>query len=121
MPDFESEWKKVKEARDWEAALRLVKPLAEQGHAEAQFNLGYMYTLGNGVAQDDEEALKWYLLAAEQGSEEAIKYRDIAESKMTTEQITKAYQLAHDYIDEKPLDLGDINDPAPWLGDIDNN
>jgi len=32
---------------------------AEQGIAEAQYNLGFMYLYGYGVAQDDAEAVKW--------------------------------------------------------------
>ena len=51
---------------DFEAALREWTPLAEQGLDEAQFNLGTMYHLGNGVFQDYEQAFKWYGLAAEQ-------------------------------------------------------
>ena len=37
----------------------------------AQTNLGLMYDLGEGVAQDDAEAVKWYRKAAEQDSAEA--------------------------------------------------
>ena len=40
---------------------------AEQGDAAAQDRLGYRYTMGNGVAKDDKEAVKWYRKAAEQG------------------------------------------------------
>jgi tetratricopeptide (TPR) repeat protein len=40
---------------------------ALQGDALAQKNLGTMYANGNGVEQDYEEAVKWYLKAAEQG------------------------------------------------------
>ena len=40
---------------------------AEQGYAEAQFNLGCCYDCGNGVAEDKQEAAKWYRKAAEQG------------------------------------------------------
>ena len=40
---------------------------AEQGNAAAQNNLGLMYGLGQGVPQDDAEAVKWYRLAAAQG------------------------------------------------------
>ena len=40
---------------------------AEQGDAAAQNRLGYRYTMGNGVAKDDKEAVKWYRKAAEQG------------------------------------------------------
>ena len=55
------------EAGDYAAALREWRPLAEQGDAEAQFNLGVMYSKGQGVAQDDAQALAWYRKAAEQG------------------------------------------------------
>jgi len=40
--------------------------LAKQGIAEAQYNLGLMYSKGEGVPIDDKEAVKWYRLAAEQ-------------------------------------------------------
>ena len=40
---------------------------AEQGDAEAQSNLGYMYDTGQGVPQDYAEAMRWYRLAADQG------------------------------------------------------
>ena len=40
--------------------------LAKQGIAEAQYNLGLMYSKGEGVPSDDKEAVKWYRLAAEQ-------------------------------------------------------
>lgn len=41
--------------------------LAENGSANAQFNLGAMYDNGDGVPEDDTEAAKWYLQAADQG------------------------------------------------------
>jgi TPR repeat protein len=53
---------------DFATALQLFRPLAEQGIASAQFNLGLMYAQGQGVAQDFHEALKWYRLGAEQGN-----------------------------------------------------
>ncbi len=52
---------------DFATALREFRPLAEQGIARAQHNLGVMYANGEGVPQDDKTALKWYTLAAEQG------------------------------------------------------
>jgi TPR repeat protein len=52
---------------DYATALKHFRPLAEQGNARAQFNLGVWYRLGHGVAQDYAEALRWFRLAAEQG------------------------------------------------------
>ena len=54
-------------AGDYATALKEWKPLAEDGDATAQFNLGIMYDIGQGVPQDYAEAVKWYRLAAEQG------------------------------------------------------
>ena len=56
---------------DYATALKEFRPLAEQGHAIAQFNLGYMYLKGQGVTQDYAEAVKWFRLAAEQGDADA--------------------------------------------------
>ena len=44
---------------------------AEQGNANAQCNLGEMYHRGKVVAQNYQEALKWYRLAIEQGNARA--------------------------------------------------
>jgi S1-C subfamily serine protease len=62
--------------RGWEAydqgdygqAIRLWLPLAEQGHVNAQINLGVMYDNGNGVPQDAARAARWYRAAARQDS-----------------------------------------------------
>ena len=43
------------------------KLLAEQGNANAQTILGVMYDNGEGVPENDVEAVKLYRLAAEQG------------------------------------------------------
>jgi len=47
------------------------KAMAEKGVAPAQFNLGNMYSKGEGVEQDFKEAVKWYHKAAEQGEADA--------------------------------------------------
>ena len=58
-------------AQDSAEAARWFRLAADQGHAEAQFNLGVMYDEGKGVPQDDAEAARWYQLAADQGLTEA--------------------------------------------------
>lgn len=52
-------------------ALSIWKPLAEGGDKNAQYHIGHMYSNGQGVAKNNEEALKWYSLAASQGHETA--------------------------------------------------
>jgi TPR repeat protein len=52
---------------DTATALRLLRPLAEQGDPAAQYDLGIMYFVGQGVAQNATEAANWFRKAAEQG------------------------------------------------------
>ncbi|MFT5448247.1 MAG: TPR repeat protein [Gammaproteobacteria bacterium] len=53
---------------DYANAMREWRPLAEQGNAKAQHNLGWIFANGKGVPQNNNEAIKWYRLAAEQGN-----------------------------------------------------
>jgi TPR repeat protein len=52
---------------DYAKALRLIGPLANDGDASAQFNLGLMYATGQGVQQYNTAAALWFRKAAEQG------------------------------------------------------
>ncbi len=54
-------------AGDYAVAMREFRPLAEEGHAEAQSALGLMYEKGQGVARDDTQAVAWWRKSAEQG------------------------------------------------------
>jgi len=44
-----------------------LRRLAEQGDADAQWNMGVLYHTGEGVPQDDAQAVQWFERAAEQG------------------------------------------------------
>jgi TPR repeat protein len=55
------------EKKDYQAALKEIKPLAETGNVDAQYNLGVMYDKGLGVIRNANEAIKWYRKAAEKG------------------------------------------------------
>ncbi len=57
---------------DYETALTLFLPLAEQGHVGARVALGGMYLNGDGVATDSAAARGWFLRAARQNSPDAI-------------------------------------------------
>ena len=52
---------------DYATALRLWRPLADQGNVYAQSWLGVMYRDGQGVPQDYAQAVSWYRKAADQG------------------------------------------------------
>ena len=52
---------------DYETAFQIIKPLAEQGSAQAQYRLGVLYGQGKGVEQDYTQAVYWYRKAVNQG------------------------------------------------------
>ena len=56
---------------DYATALREWVPLAQNGHPNAQNNLGVMYREGEGVRQNYDEAVKLFRLSANQGDAEA--------------------------------------------------
>ena len=56
---------------DYSGAVRLWRPLADRGNADAQFNLGQAYRLGRGVPADLRTAQSWFEKAAQQGHEQA--------------------------------------------------
>jgi TPR repeat protein len=55
------------ERGDYATAMRIFRPLAEDGDAIAQYYLGALYDKGQGVPQDYAEATKWYGRSSEQG------------------------------------------------------
>ena len=81
--------------KDYATAVSLLRPLAAQGHARAQFNLGLMYDNGQGVAQDYVRAHMWYNLGAISGdSKNASTNRDLIAKRMTPSQIERAQDMA---------------------------
>jgi len=52
---------------DYARALEAFLPLAREGHAEAQYTLGFMYAGGLGVPKRQAAAASWYRRAAQQG------------------------------------------------------
>ena len=57
--------------KDEAEAVEWYRLAAEQGHAQAQLNLGILYDNGLGVKQDYAEAIRWYRQAAAQGNAQA--------------------------------------------------
>ena len=84
---------------DFATALREWRPLAEQGDASAQNNLGFMYVYGKGVLQDYVRAHMWFNIAASSGgSKNSSKSRDNVAKKMTPSQVEKAQKLARECV-----------------------
>lgn len=59
------------ERKDYAEALRLLLPCAEQGSAEAQASIGFLFMMGEGTKRDVPKAVAWLTRAAEQGRGEA--------------------------------------------------
>ena len=53
--------------RDYQTAAKICSEFAQKGDASAQNELGTLYVLGRGVAQNYSEAVRWYRLSAAQG------------------------------------------------------
>jgi Sel1 repeat len=83
--------------RDYATALRLIRPLAEQGNPNAQYSLGVFYDNGLGVPQDRVRAHMWLNLAAMQGRDGAAPFRDLIARLMTPAQIAEAQKLAREW------------------------
>ena len=104
-PGYSQDYRKglaAAERGDYAAALREWRPLAEQGHVNAQYDLGVMYFEGRGVPEDFEKAHMWFDIAAERGLRNAAKDRDIVAKLMTPAQIAEAERLAKAWRKARP-------------------
>jgi hypothetical protein len=83
---------------DFSIALKEWKPLAEQGDAYAQYNMGLIYAHGLGVIEDYVRALMWLNIAASRGDNDAAKAREFITKKLTSSQIAEAQKLARECV-----------------------
>ena len=56
---------------DFAEAYCIMRPLAESGDADSQYNIGWMYINGYGLRINDSVALQWWEKASEQGHTDA--------------------------------------------------
>ena len=96
--------KKAYDRGDYQTAVRLYKPLANEGDPEAQYALGYMYRTGKGVRKDHVKAHMWFNIAISQLSPLEYDRRKLVESnrdlvavQMTPDQIAKAEKWAGEW------------------------
>ncbi len=82
---------------DYDRAVREFRLLANQGHAQAQVNLGILYSQGRGVPKDAVQAYMWYTLAAGQGDDLADKFKNHLEQSMALDQLAEAKRLAREW------------------------
>ena len=79
---------------NYATALKEWEPLAEQGRADAQNNLGVMYENGEGVPQDFIIGYMWLNLAGANGDTTAPKAKDIVAKVMSQADISKAQAMS---------------------------
>ena len=83
-------WKHFDVPQDYAEAVKWLRLAAEQGHANAQFDLGKLYLHGFDVPEDYAEAYVWFSVAAADGHADAAGLRDLAYSQLKAVQITLA-------------------------------
>jgi len=91
---------------DYPAAFKEFMVLAGQGDADAQLILGDMYAQGQGVAQDNVQAYKWYEIASKSGAQGAPAARAALGNNMTADDVKKAQQLAQEWRPETTAAAG---------------
>lgn len=67
-PDDAESGLRAFQAKDYATAAAIWKKLAQENDSTAQFYLGRMYELGEGLRADTAKAALWYLKAAERGN-----------------------------------------------------
>ena len=70
-----------------------LRTAAAQGDADAQFNLGVMYSTGRGIPQNYKIAYILFNLAASNGDADATQNRDIAAAELSPATIEDAQRI----------------------------
>jgi len=78
---------------DYVPAIRLFRPLAEQGNPKAQGVLGAMYRKGQGVARNSAKAFMWFSLAARRGDARAKAELQEISQAMTPPELSQARHM----------------------------
>ena len=87
--------------KDYKEAHKLFLSLATDGVAQAQNNLGWMYSQGQGVPKDSVSVHMWFSVAASNGNKDAVKNRNMLVEQMTPQQIEKAQEMARNWKPKK--------------------
>ncbi|HSM40710.1 MAG TPA: hypothetical protein VK862_08155, partial [Afifellaceae bacterium] len=88
------------ERGDHAAAFEMFQPLAEQGNAQAQYNLGAMYLLGAGVQPDVVLTFLWWNAATASGHEDAAENLGYIAQLMAPDEMEAALDKLDGFIAE---------------------
>ena len=86
--------------KDYIQALHWFGKAAEQGHAQAQTNIGAFYEHGYGVDRDYKEAYFWTLLATASGDQLALENSEIIAALLTAEERELVEEKATKWMNE---------------------
>jgi TPR repeat protein len=79
---------------DYVPAIRLFRPLAEQGNPKAQTQIGTMYSKGEGTAPSLTRAFMWFSVAAKRGDAKAkAGLRDVSK-RMSPAEMSEGAAMA---------------------------
>ena len=81
-------------------AIHWYTKAAEQGYANAQYNLGTMHYNGQGVVQSYTKSYIWNALAAANGHKDAANNRDIDAKALSPRGLEKAQEEASKLYDK---------------------
>ena len=95
-------------AKDDTQSFYWYKKSAEQGYSLAQYNLGYMYANGLGVAADYIQAYMWVILVAGKNQNSELLKKDLIEV-MTRVQIAEAQRLASEWSAVQTKDMPKVD------------
>ena len=84
--------------RDMDGYIRERLAAAESGTAEALYDLGLLYSTGQGVERDHVAAHKWFNLAALQGVKRAQVDRAELARDMSPVEIAEAQRMAREWL-----------------------
>lgn len=102
----------------YDVAFDTLKPLAENGSADAQNYLGYMYLTGEGTLRNQKEAAYWFLEAAKSGLPSAqnniayLYYNGIGIKKSETEAFYWYKKAAAKGLTQAETSLGIIHETS---------
>jgi hypothetical protein len=81
------------EHKDYAHAVEMYKVAASWAYKPAEYNLGIMYALGQGVVADPPRAMAWMALAAERNDTRYVDAREVVYGQLAKEQFDQANMI----------------------------
>jgi Sel1 repeat len=76
--------------KEYAFAVRMYGVAASWAYKPAEYNLGVMYALGQGVPVDLPRAMAWMTLAAERGEKSYVRARELINAQLSNAQFAQA-------------------------------